>query len=304
MTCKSSYKKISEENWLLSLKAANESGCREPKLRPSAINGKLRSDDRGSHRSVFLKLCLLHLENLLGWDTNRPSSLSNYPYQETKIDEWFVQSFTNEEQQKSVNIINVSKAGKRNKIYEIQFGIQGFPMSLEDDDFEVFLHGTNAKSAQSIIEEGIRNEGGLMQDFSRGNGFYVCKDLDVALRRAGEKYSQDARAVITFQVNKSELRDPDKFKGFDLQTDKKEWQMNVKQFRSRNPKSKFFNDFKRNKFDYCEGPMATTSRGYPKQRDGSYQLCVYFKGKCTELFNNSLHSVLFFERVKKKRRNS
>ena len=78
---------------------------------------------------------------------------------------------------------------------------------------------------------------------------------------------------------------------------KKEWQRIVSQFRSGKPDKKFRKDLNRN-HQFIEGPMASLScknphLEYPKQKDGTYQLCVR-DDDCAQLFDRSLHSVVFF----------
>ena len=51
-------------------------------------------------------------------------------------------------------------------------------MSLSNDNFEYFVHGTDHDRAKTIIEEGILlSKGAERQDFSDGSGFYLGNDL-------------------------------------------------------------------------------------------------------------------------------
>ena len=101
---------------------------------------------------------------------------NGFPYQGSKINEWFVQEFRSEDQKekKVVNVINVNQEGRRMNSYRTQGQAGNFPDCLVADDYEVFFHGTNHRSAQDIIERGIDlTKGKEAQDFSDGDGYYV-----------------------------------------------------------------------------------------------------------------------------------
>ena len=236
---------------------------------------------------------------LLRYSTSIFTNCSRFPYHEETVNQWFTE-FTEEGQQdKAVHIMNVDKDGQTKKCYTAQNSIDSFPVSLEDDDFEVFCHGTNHDSAQDIMECGIDlTIGKRKQDFSSGDGFYLGKNFDEACKWTKTR-GHSTSAVLVFRVNKVELRGDDNDNGLDLRKPerKKEWQGVVSQFRSGKPDKKFRKDLNRN-HQFIEGPMASLScknphLEYPKQKDGTYQLCVR-DDDCAQLFDRSLHSVVFF----------
>ena len=137
------------------------------------------------------------------------------------------------------------------------------------------------------------------KDFSNGNGFYLSKNFDEALRWARHKHGHGPK-VLVFRLKKTELRGDKNENGYDLRNpaEKKEWQEVVEQFRSQNPERKFCKKIKR--YQFTEGPMASRPRKKPKsstpdQKVDSYQLCVR-EEICAKLFDRSLHSVIFLDK--------
>ena len=188
---------------------------------------------------------------------------------------------------------NVDKDGKERNTVQNQTD-NCFLESL-DDEFEIFFHD---------MECGIDvNKGREKQDFSDGDGFYLGKNFEEACRWTRSR-GQPNTAVLVFRVKKFELRGDDNEKGLDLRDlvnnnqNMREWQEVVRQFRNR-PDRKFRKDINRS-YQFIEGPMASisgknpSSLSHPRQKDGSYQLCVR-KDNYAELFDRSLHSVVFFD---------
>ena len=226
-----------------------------------------------------------HLRNVV-FKCNR------FPYEETVTNEWFTLPDDENDRKQPVMVINVDQVGKENKCYLSQNGVTDFMDSLNDDFHEVLFHGTSQQHAKNIIEDGIDlNKGAKGRDFSHGDGFYLGDNFKKACEWP-VYCGHSCTAVLVFHVEKTELRDPDK--GLDLRNDKKKWQEVVPQFRSGKPDLKFVKNLK--KYDFIEGPMASVSKKNPnpKQQDDTYQLCVR-KHRCAEIFDRSLHSVIFFE---------
>lgn len=206
--------------------------------------------------------------------------------------------------ERKINVINVDQDGKTRKCYTTQNQFKNFPWSLEDlEGFEVFYHGTKHEAAKNIMTDAIDlAQGKLERDFSSGNGFYLGKNFDEAL---GAKFAINrppTSAVVVFLVKKDNLRGPTSdMKGLTLEDDK-EWKKVVRLFRTEQdgkPVKEIANDEKSReaigKNDFIEGPMASDKGNWkhPEAIDWSYQLCVRSQ-KCADLFDQSLHSVLFF----------
>ena len=241
---------------------------------------------------------------LSGLSRNNPkwSKCSRFPIEEDKINEWFDHEVPSEgnEDNKVIQIVNVDRLGKQNEIY-LRDQPENFPMSLSNDNFEFFVHGTNHEGAKKIIEKGILlGKGAARQDFSDGSGFYLGIDFKKAVMWARHKY-QDGEAVLIYQVDKRELRGDKNEKGLDLRIDKDEWKKVVNEYRltGSGRKEKRPNQHYRDKLEqyhFIEGPMASVSKKNRKPREGdTYQLCVRNKA-CAKLFDRSLSYVIFLER--------
>lgn len=228
---------------------------------------------------------------------------NGFLYQGSKINEWFVQKFRSEDQQeqKEVNVINVNQEGGRMNSYRTQGQAQNFPDCLLADDYEVFFHGTDKKSAKDIIECGINpGEGNEKQDFSDGGGYYVGISFDEAFVWARSKTNPgEVQAVLIYRVHKEQLRGKNNDNGLNLREDKQEWLQVVREYRhyprDRKSNKKLRKDISK-RYAFIEGPRASVSKTNPSPSEDidTYQLCVRNK-KCARLFNNSLHSVVFFK---------
>lgn len=228
---------------------------------------------------------------------------SGFPYQESKINEWFVQQFRSEDgqEQKVVNVINVNQEGRRTNSYRTQGQADNFPNCLLADEYEVFFHGSNHESVQGIVEHGIDlSMGKEAQDFSDGDGYYVGKSFEEAFDWARSHTSRgEGQAVVIYRVHKTQLRGQNNDNGLDLRQDKREWLRVVTEYRryprGRKPDKRLRKDIKK-QYGFIEGPRASVSRRNPSPTEDidTYQLCVR-SDNCAQLFNNSLHSVVFFK---------
>ena len=238
-----------------------------------------------------------------------PAYLYPYPHPHRKVNTWFTITPKDEKRRRvlnNVNVINANKSGITGKCYSTQNRVRNFPQSLSNgSDYELFYHGTNHGSAKIIIEDGIDLNRGLNgKDFSNGDGFYVGRDLDEALGAKWDNCRPPVSAVIIFRVMKNELREQT-IAGLDLQNDEHQWNEVVREFRSGKPNKNFLKGLM--KYEYIEGPMSSGERKSSTNHipvPGSYQLCVRpgdenderQSYRCANLFDRSIHSVIFFER--------
>ena len=258
---------------------------------------------------LFSHLTFTFSKFVLRYSASIFTNCSCFPYQEETVNQWFTVFTKKGQPDKEVHIINVDKDGQTNKCYTAQNLIENFPESLEDDDFEIFCHGTSHDNAQDIMEWGINvKKGRQAQDFSSGDGFYIGKSFDAASKWT-KKHQHPTSAVLVFRVNRAELRGDNNDNGLDLRgpEKKKKWQEVVSQFRSTeergrkdqdHKKFRKFRDSLNKNYQFIEGPESSASKknprlDYPKQKDGTYQLCVR-NVNCAKLFHRSLHSVVFF----------
>ena len=292
-----------DELWRIRIKEVNVSDCQEtvqPLLEIAEQLGQLRLDNllafASNRLASYLGSSFLRALRYIG---NNFIKCSRFPYEEDTTNEWFDLPDEGTQRNEPVKAINIVKEeGRTAKCSTILNEIRNHLKSISGDDFEILFHGTNHEHAKDIIEGGIDvRVGQSRQDFSNSDGFYLGDSFDEARMWPGSRGFKYP-AVLVFRVKKTELRGDQNEKGLDLQGDenKKKWQEVVSQFRSGRPDRKFNKQMK--EYEFIEGPMASMSRknpnvNYPTRKDGTYQLCVR-KDECAELFDRSLHSVLFF----------
>ena len=139
------------------------------------------------------------------------------------------------------------------------------------------------------------NRGGRKKDFSDGGGFYLCNDFIEASSAIWAGNKPPCSAVLVFQVPSNKLR-PGAGPCLNLQgaNEREQWIEVVRHFRRGLPSRTFLN--KLGPHHFIEGTMASGGQNFqrPVANEGSYQLCIKNKD-CAELFDQSLHSVVFFE---------
>ena len=214
-----------------------------------------------------------------------------FPYQPRRLNEWFTVSSNAGVRRPLVNVINVNRDGKTEKCYTTQNRVNGFPISLENEDYEVFFHGTSHVHARNIIDGGIKlSKGENLKDFSDGEGFYLAKQFDEAWKNKWASNRPSVSAVLVFRVHRADLRE--RRQALDLRTDEELWRSVIRAFRSGASTEQF------QQYEFIEGPMSSISRGdqslcNPMFHGNAYQLCVKHDN-CAELFDRSLHSAVFF----------
>ena len=292
--------------WRNELKIEYEEDYEETKNRLFTILGWLGRVSLGNplvascDLASYLKLSVS--KYVLNYGPSIFIKLNRFPYREDTVNEWFNLPPEDDwpERGEAVKVINVDKCGLERKCYRTQNQVENtFPDSLEDDEYELFFHGTSQKHAKDIIENGIDlKRGAKAQDYSDGDGFYLSKHFDEALKWARHRHV--SFAVLVFRLKRTELRGNNNEKGYDLRepAKRKKWQGVIKQFRSGKPDKKFRKEINRF-YQFIEGPMASLSRKNPNisfavPKGDSYQICVREKN-CAELFDYSLHSLVFLD---------
>lgn len=236
-------------------------------------------------------------------------SYPRFQHQPKIVNKWFSVSAVGDGQGRKINVINVDQAGKTRKCYTTQHEYRNFPRSLEDlEDYQVFYHGTSHQSAVRIMNNIDLARGKEERDFSSGDGFYLGKNFDEALETNWARNRPPNSAVLVYLVRRDELRNQEQLRSTNLEDNIEEWKEMVRLFRteqdSRKSPKESRNDRRsirtiKTKYDFVEGPMASRKRDFthPEPIQDSYQLCVRSE-RCAELFDRSLHSVVFFEEVK------
>lgn len=215
-----------------------------------------------------------------------------FPYQKGIINTWFaIEPKDSEVRRGQVNIINVDEEGQRKNCYTLAG--DKFPKPSHHDVYKVFYHGTRAKHAKCIIEDGIDlSAGGRNKDFSDGDGFYVTDKFAPnaiwALRRP------PCSTVLIFKIKKDDLSD---LRRLNLTENTKEvrekWKEVVCTFRDGEATERYKKGLNA---DYIEGPVCGNVKSAKCYTPTEvYQLCVRSE-RCVELFNRGLHSVIFFDK--------
>lgn len=221
------------------------------------------------------------------------SKCGRFQYEPQTINRWFSPPPPPKGKRKHiVKVINVNRQGKEEKCYNTQDD-NNFPHSLSNDEYELFFHGTTHESAEDIIENGIDlNLGAEKKDFSDGYGFYVGNDFDNSMSVRWARNRPPCSAVLVFRVRIADLRG--RMRGLNLDVDVETWKEIVTHFRCGRRSRRFLRQYEN--YDFIEGPMAGEGQNfiYPTPNDNTYQLCVK-RLDCARLFDESLHSALFFE---------
>lgn len=157
------------------------------------------------HKSL-LAWAEIYLENLFKYDIFLNDHVSIFPYEEDRLNEWFTHNVERDReedgrlvrQSAAISAINTTKEAKAH----IQMKISEF--KERHPDGQLYFHGTDHKSAENILENGINLRMGAPRcDFSHGKGFYVTNDFVYASLYAGKT---DAAAVIIFNITDAYLQ--------------------------------------------------------------------------------------------------
>ena len=154
------------------------------------------------HRSL-LAWAKIYLENLFKYDIFLNDVVSKFPYEENRLNEWFTHDVERDRMKDGHPVpaaINVINTTTRNEFEShIEEKITEFRNS--NPDGKLYFHGTDHKSAEDILENGIDLHMGREKcDFSHGKGFYVTNDFVYA-----SGYAQTP-AVIIFNIDDACLR--------------------------------------------------------------------------------------------------
>ena len=219
----------------------------------------------------------------------RPIHKQSFPYNKKCVNEWFSVPAP-ETRPTAVNIINVDKSGETSKCFTND--ARTFPET--NDHYKVFFHGTSHESAKNIIDDGIDlAKGKTKKDFSDGRGFYLADRFEEVWPNATwARNRPHCTAVLVFRVRITELRG--NRNGLDLGSNMDRWKEVVSKFRTGIADRRFLADL--DNYDFIEGPLCGEGQNFKNPTPSStYQLCVH-SDDCARLFDQSLHSVVFFER--------
>ncbi|PFX15864.1 Nitrogen permease regulator 2-like protein, partial [Stylophora pistillata] len=179
---------------------------------------------------------------------------SEFPFQSTKIHEWFQVSLskrnvTEGNPESYVNIVNVQGWISASEI----------PCHSIEEQFENLYHGTDHDSAVDILNgRGIHLPAGRQKrDFSSGKGFYLTKSFEDAYKWAKRKSVKPA--VLVFRPKHDEFWNNEKIQRLTLLSNEnpEEWKEIVALFRSGKQSTKKREILR--DYDLIEGSVAKVS---------------------------------------------
>jgi len=217
-----------------------------------------------------------------------------FPFKSNLTDKWFhldpeetKECKNNYDHISRINIMNVTTKECLGEIRDIL---------VQDDPEHIFLfHGTDHQSANNILAtRGIYlNAGRRRRDFSHGEGFYLSKNMDMALEWAN--YTSVKPAILIFRTDRRLLDSAKKLSLFD---NEKRWHEIAHSFRSGRKLAKTQKSL--SAYDFIEGPMATvridedSEEMVVEQKPSTYQMCLISR-EYSKKFQQTLHSVLFLD---------
>ena len=228
------------------------------------------------HKSL-LAWAQIYIEDLFNYDIFLNDEVSKFPYKESHLDGWFgVKVECGESDDGSVSehpvpVINTN--GEKSAVSHIEEKMNEF--KSENQNGQLYFHGTDHKSAKNILENGINLDNGKLRcDFSHGRGFYVADKFRYALEYAQKS---KAAAVIMFNISGDCLE-----RGLDLSglNRRKVWKSVTDYFHSGAPKRnhkldpKLYNEIK--SCNYIFGPVSRDGRDGIKSRkcENVLQICI------------------------------
>ncbi|CAL1546353.1 unnamed protein product [Lymnaea stagnalis] len=153
------------------------------------------------------------------------TNVLRYMYSEDKIGEWFEQNIeiTKSHEMRDTSTFKI-KMINHDSSEKSQTAVDAFLEEIQaEENCEVLFHGTDHKSAKSILEEGILiSQGKPCQDFSSNDGFYLSYSYEKARERSSIALPHN-HAVLVFKIQKSFL-EVDGKKRLDLSGDKNKWE--------------------------------------------------------------------------------
>lgn len=222
----------------------------------------------------------------------------NFPFQSNITNLWFqFPNMTNEDRKsqespRHVNIMN--RVTKESRAYRDTHTL--FDSQTEGEQNVVLFHGTDHLSAADILVRGIDLCAGRQKrDFSCGSGFYLTRNLDVALDWA--KSTTAKPAILAYHVDSRILHTSRRLNLFE-NVDR--WREIVFSFRSGQRTAKTRKSLITS-YDFIEGPIATLTTTNEasgelafEPRTSSYQMCL-ISDEFVEVFQQTLYSVAFLD---------
>ena len=220
-----------------------------------------------THKSLFA-WAQIYIENLFKYDIFLNDHVSRFPYQERCLNQWFgVDADCGESEDGCVSQVSVINTTTQKDACHIADKTKA-EFEAKNPKGNFYFHGTDHKSAQNILDNGINLcDGRKRCDFSHGCGFYVADKFECALEYA---MKSKAAAVVFFNLSDDCLK-----KGLDLSDPErhKDLQSVREYFQSGEPRKhildkKLYEDI--NNCNYIIGPISMDGISKSKRR----QICI------------------------------
>jgi hypothetical protein len=236
----------------------------------------------------LVEWAVLYLQDLIRYRLFPENIYGKFPYQESTVtDTWFKHAQElDDESSKTVNVLNMGKKLKKDEpLAYPQLDGTDFPEGMEEEGYDLFYHGTDHKSAISILEDGIDlTKGKRTCDFSHGKGFYLNNKYQEARNWAFRIRNIKQEVQLFFKLPK-EVIDNFRQDSINLCEEEDEWNRIVGNFS--------FTKEMRPRISFIEGPIASVvvhgSLNIKGPIEGSYQLCLH-SDDLADAFHLYLHS--------------
>ncbi|XP_020899197.1 uncharacterized protein LOC110237912 [Exaiptasia diaphana] len=223
-------------------------------------------------------------------------SCARFPYQEENVGKWFTKEIPIPHDPFHVRTINILNLTEKCPDADT------FSKALKGGDvFRVLFHGTDQKSAQDIIENGVRldklhSETGP-EDFSFGRGFYLTENLEREVRGAlfwaFDSPSCNAKqAVLVFKIPNDVI---DKYRAnakILSYHNQEELRSFVEKFRAGETLQRELEKILEN-VSYVEGPeVKMLGKRIVDVLEGTHQICILSE-ELAKWFDRHLDSAVF-----------
>ena len=224
------------------------------------------------HKSLFA-WAQIYIENLFKYDIFLNDHVSKFPYKEHRLNEWFsVDAGCDESEDGCVSQVSVINTTTQKNAEAHIADKMKTEFEAKNPKGNFYFHGTDHKSAQNILENGINLRDGRKRcDFSHGCGFYVADKFECALEYA---MKSKAAAVVLFNLSDDCLK-----KGLDLSDTErhKDLQSVREYFHSGEPRKhglgkKLYTDVKN--CNYIIGPISRDGISKSNKWKDVQQICV------------------------------
>ncbi|XP_046847010.1 uncharacterized protein LOC124440645 isoform X1 [Xenia sp. Carnegie-2017] len=210
-----------------------------------------------------------------------------FPYDEKYLNGWFTQncSRSNDAKGKTNQKVKIFNASNKDEAIRGIIEVESLKKD-EDENTELYFHGTDHSSAQNILENGIElSKDGEKCDLSHRNGFYMANDYEYSLT---QYCNITEAALLIFCLRQNNMND---FRELylcgnrnrrDFATVTQYFNAGMKD-RKGSMSRELLSDLER--CDYIKSPISSDGRSADDQKEDILQVCVK-KHKMAETKSN------------------